>query len=48
MYGGIKMVRVTDSAGIYWLSGPPEMKTAKEAVAWTYGLDEQEYDPERA
>src|SRR5262249_701260 len=29
----------------YWLQVPPEMKTAREAVAWTFGLPEREYDP---
>jgi hypothetical protein len=29
----------------YWLRVPPEMQTAREAVAWTFGLSEREYDP---
>lgn len=28
----------------YYLQVPPDMDTAKEAVAWTYGLTEDEYD----
>jgi hypothetical protein len=31
----------------YWLGVPPDMKTAAEAVAWTFGLTESEYQPER-
>lgn len=27
----------------YFLQVPPEMRTATEAVAWTYGLTEMEY-----
>jgi len=27
----------------YFLQGPPTMRTAREAVAWTYGLSEHEY-----
>jgi hypothetical protein len=29
----------------YFLRVPPNMETAKQAVAWTFGLDEQQYDP---
>lgn len=31
----------------YWLRVPPRIRTAKEGVAWTFGLDEGEYTPER-
>ena len=27
----------------YVLQGPPTMRTAREAVAWTYGLSDHEY-----
>lgn len=30
----------------YWLRVPPGTRTAKEGVAWTFGLTEWEYDPE--
>lgn len=30
----------------YYLRVPPNMKTARQAVAWTYGLEEHEYNPE--
>lgn len=30
----------------YWLRVPPRTQTAKEAVAWTFGLTEQEYRPQ--
>jgi hypothetical protein len=29
----------------YWLRVPPDMQTAREAVAWTFGLSGAEYDP---
>jgi hypothetical protein len=29
----------------YWISVPPETRTAHEAVAWTFGLDAESYDP---
>jgi hypothetical protein len=29
----------------YWLRVPPRMTTAREAVAWTFGLSTREYDP---
>ena len=28
----------------YWLHVPPEMQTAQQAVAWTYGMTPQQYD----
>ncbi len=31
----------------YWLRVPPRMRTAREGVAWTFGLEEGEYMPER-
>jgi hypothetical protein len=48
----LAFVRVSDaSAGpdgatrLHWLSVPPHVATAREAVAWTFGLNEQEYAP---
>ena len=29
----------------FWLRVPPSMQTAREAVAWTFGLSPEEYDP---
>lgn len=29
----------------FWLRVPPTTRTAREAVAWTFGLDADEYDP---
>lgn len=29
----------------FWLSVPPTMTTARQAVAWTFGLAAEEYDP---
>jgi hypothetical protein len=29
----------------YYLRVPPEMQSAREAVAWTYGMRESEYQP---
>jgi hypothetical protein len=31
----------------YWLRVPPRTRTAREGVAWTFGLDEADYAPER-
>lgn len=48
----LKMVKVLNSTpepdgttNIYYLRVPPHMKTAKEAVAWTFFMEEDEYDP---
>ena len=29
----------------YWLRVPPDMKTARSAVAWTFGMERNEYAP---
>jgi hypothetical protein len=34
------------SARIYWLRVPPDMRTARQAVAWSFGLNEGDYHPE--
>ncbi|MFJ2568783.1 DUF6745 domain-containing protein, partial [Streptomyces sp. NPDC087568] len=31
----------------YWLRVPPSTRTAREGVAWTFGLEEADYVPER-
>lgn len=31
----------------YWLRVPPDTRTARQGVAWTFGLDAQEYAPVR-
>ncbi len=31
----------------YWLRVPPDMTTAREAVAWTFGMPAQEYAPDK-
>jgi hypothetical protein len=31
----------------YWLRVPPRTRTAREGVAWTFGLEEADYVPER-
>jgi hypothetical protein len=31
----------------YWLRVPPYMRTAREAVAWTFGLSGKEYAPDK-
>ncbi|MEW2497636.1 DUF6745 domain-containing protein [Streptomyces nodosus] len=31
----------------YWLRVPPRTRTAREGVAWTFGLDEADYTPEK-
>jgi hypothetical protein len=47
----MKFVRVWDATkppaeGEYWLSVPIDMTSAREAVAWTFGLEKYEYRPE--
>lgn len=46
------MVRVTNSTAEpdgtfkeYWLRVPPGIRSAKEGVAWTFGIDPEDYDP---
>ncbi len=29
----------------YWLRVPPSTRTAREGVAWTFGLDSAAYEP---
>ena len=48
----LTMVKVVNStpepSGVfkdYWLRVPPDMKTARAAVAWTFSMEENEYDP---
>jgi hypothetical protein len=43
----IKMVKVIDSTtkDVYLIRVPPETKTVKEGVAWTFGLQPEEYNP---
>lgn len=31
----------------YWLRVPPRTLTAREGVAWTFGLSAEEYAPQR-
>ena len=31
----------------YWLRVPPATRTAREGIAWTFGLTEAEYHPEK-
>jgi hypothetical protein len=31
----------------HWISVPPHVATAREAVAWSFGMDEAEYRPTR-
>ncbi|GLF98458.1 DUF6745 domain-containing protein [Streptomyces yaizuensis] len=48
----VAMVEVVNSTAepdgtfrTYWLRVPPRTRTAKEGVAWTFGLDEADYEP---
>lgn len=50
----LTMVRVENSTPepdgsikIYWLRVPPNITTAREAVAWTFDMDAQVYEPTR-
>jgi hypothetical protein len=47
-YGLMKIVKVEDSTGVYWLTVPRNIERAKEGVAWTYGLSEEAYNPLRS
>lgn len=38
-------VKVKDKTGIHWIQVPLSIKTAREGVAWTYSLKENEYHP---
>jgi len=31
----------------YFIRVPPDMRTVKEAVAWTFGMDELDYQPKK-
>lgn len=51
LIGDMKLVEVVNgtsepdgSRKTYWLRVPPWMRTAQEAVAWTYGMTPAEYD----
>jgi hypothetical protein len=45
--GKEKFLKVLCGTGrTFVLPVPPEMKTARQANAWTYGLEEGQYDPE--
>ena len=39
-------VQCPSTGAFYTLRVPPNMKTVKEAVAWTFGLDQKVYNPE--
>ena len=39
-------VKCPSTGAFYTLRVPPKMKTVKEAVAWTFGVDQKVYNPE--
>jgi len=39
-------VKDPSSGKIYFLKVPPDMRSVREAKAWTFGLEKEEYDPE--
>ncbi|MFX0094382.1 MAG: DUF6745 domain-containing protein [Candidatus Hodarchaeota archaeon] len=43
----LTFVKVRDSTTkqLYLLRVPSDVKTCREAIAWTFGLEEEEYDP---
>lgn len=50
----ISMVEVVNSTPepdgthrTYWLRVPPTTRTARQGVAWTFGLEAEEYEPAR-
>lgn len=40
-------VKDSSTARKYYLRVPPSIKTIDEAVAWTFGLDEKDYQPSK-
>ena len=40
-------VRCPSTGAFYVLRVPPDMRTVKQAVAWTFGVDEAKYRPEK-
>ena len=45
--GPMRVVKVSDTTGIYWLKVPPHIMKAKEAVAWTYDKAPDHFKPQR-
>ena len=43
----MRVVKVTDCTGTYWLPVPPETELAKEGVAWSYDMRLNEFNPVR-
>ncbi len=41
----IQWVKVQDKTGTHWIQVPPNIKTAREGVAWTYQMKPEEYNP---
>ncbi len=41
----VKVVDATHTRKEYLLRVPPELETAREAVAWTFGLSGEDYNP---
>ncbi len=39
-------VKCPSTGAFYTLRVPPTVKTVKEGVAWTFHLDQEEYNPE--
>nr|MDO8110691.1 hypothetical protein [Candidatus Sigynarchaeota archaeon] len=40
-------VKDSTSGKYYVLRVPPEMRTCREAIAWTFGLSVIEYEPDK-
>ncbi len=45
--GPIRIVKVSDNTGTYWLKVPPETTKAKDGVAWTYNKKPDDFQPRR-
>lgn len=44
--GGSRLVvKVSDGTGEYWIPVPPDLRTARAAVAWSYRMNPTEYNP---
>ena len=45
--GGFVRVKDSSTKREYYLRIPPTIQEADEGVAWTFGLSEKEYQPEK-
>jgi hypothetical protein len=46
-HGDVQVLRCQDSQGAHHIMVPPDLERARQAVAWTYEMEEHEYNPVR-